>query len=127
MESARHILCVEPDDDFREMLAIHLESEGFLVSSIKRPAEALAKTEEKSFQLVLLECTSPNEGLELCRKLRERGMKMPIVFLSSWAYPLLCPEKALAAGASLYLMKPNDLPFLGRRLREVLTIFGRGH
>lgn len=120
MEGSGTILYIEPHKDSREVLAFFLESQGFSVVAVKNPREALDKLRAGSFQLILLDCATPDgPGEEFCRVLGEMEIKLPMVFFSSWAHPQ-ARKNGFLAGASFYLVKPNDFKDLVPRLRSLL-------
>jgi DNA-binding response OmpR family regulator len=101
------VLCVDDDEDSREMLAILLGRLGVQVDSAGTAAEALHLSETKPFDLYLLDSWLPDlDGFELCRKLRERAIRMPILFFSGAAYEV-DRRKGIEAGANAYVFKPN--------------------
>src|SRR3954468_17493637 len=107
----KRILCVEDDRDAREMMTLMLRQAnlGYLVTGVGTAAEALDLSAKQKFDLCVLDIWLPGmDGMGLCRRLRERGYKAPIVFFSAMVRPK-DREYGLAAGADEFLVKPADL------------------
>ena len=81
---------------------------------------ALVKLENTQVELVLLDWNMPNmDGLTLLKAVRERGMDMPIIMVTTEA------EKervlmALQSGANSYVIKPFTAELLTKRINEVI-------
>ena len=84
MSNSKKILLVDDDDDLRDALAEQLMiTEEFDVFDAGNGSEALAKTKEASFELVILDVGLPDtDGRELCRLMRKQGVKCPILMLT---------------------------------------------
>lgn len=109
MHLKHHILYIEDHDDTRVVMSMMLEHAGFQVTSVSTGAEFVALAKSQRFDLFLLNHTFPDaSGVALCMGVREYDTETPILFYSSRALPT---EKAQAmkAGASDYLIKPNDI------------------
>ena len=107
----KRILCVEDDKDSREMLSVMLgqADREYDVSAVGTAAEALELSGRQPFDLYVLDIWLPGmDGLSLCRRIRERGSKAPIIFFSAMVRPA-DRDYALAAGANDFLVKPNDV------------------
>ena len=121
MSNSKKILLVDDDDDLRDALAEQLMiTEEFDVFDAGNGSEALAKTKEASFELVILDVGLPDtDGRELCRLMRKQGVKCPILMLTghdSDADTIL----GLDAGANDYITKPFKFPVLLARIRAQL-------
>jgi CheY-like chemotaxis protein len=65
------VLIVEDEPDIRDLLAFHLEREGYQVSKCRTGADALRQISAVRPDLVLLDLMLPEiDGLEVCRRLR---------------------------------------------------------
>ncbi len=102
--------------DSLEFLTLILEHAGFEVRGATSAEEALDLAGRQKFHLFLLDKGLPDRsGLELCKELRKRFPKAPILFYSA-AGGTKDKEAALRAGAQAYLVKPADV---GHILSEV--------
>jgi two-component system response regulator MprA len=117
------ILIVEDNRDSREMLRTLLETLGnYELRAVETAAEALELDRKQSFDLYILDIWLPGmDGLGLCRRLRERGRKQPILFFSAMVQPT-DRDYVMAAGANDFLVKPKDfdrfVPTVERLLRQ---------
>ena len=121
MATTRRILIVDDDDTLRGSLAEQLElHEGFAVHQAADGRTALELTEEHTFDVILLDVGLPDtDGRDLCRLLRRRGVKTPVIMLTahdSDADTIL----GLDSGANDYISKPFRLGVLLARLRAQL-------
>jgi len=109
-------------DDSREMnlfLARLLQSEGFLVSTVSDPREAMAVFEAFQPDLVLLDLNMPYlSGWEICRKMKARRPVPVIIFSVRDAESDIA--RGFEAGADDYLIKPFELPDLLQRIGRFL-------
>lgn len=80
--------------------------------------EALERLSHSRFDLVVLDWRMPSvDGLELVRKVRADGSKVPIVLVTAEARKERVVE-ALRAGATDYLVKPFDNDVLRKKLAK---------
>lgn len=111
-EKKARILCVEDNRDSREMIATLLRgtNEDYEVTAVETAAEALALNGKSSFDLYILDIWLPGmDGVDLCRRLRERGVTTPIMFFSAMGVQVKDKDYVLAAGADEFLVKSVDL------------------
>lgn len=116
----RHILALDDDDNFREMLTNELAEHGFAVRAYADATsflEALAALDEAD--LILLDWSLPQgSGLDLLPQIRRLGVNVPVVFLTGRA--LIANEtQAFDRGAVDFIDKARGIPILVRRLRNV--------
>ncbi len=113
-----HALVVEDDNANRTLLATVLRRRGHAVTACATAEEGWSACQQSTFPLVLLDWMLPGmSGLELCRKLRTLAQAETITILMVTARD--APEdlqKALAAGADDYVVKPITLERLHLRL-----------
>ena len=111
-----HILVVEDEDAIADPLVAGLRREGYDVSRVATGEDAL---EASRADLVLLDLRLPDiDGLDVCRRLRERS-RVPIIVLTARG------EEAdrvvgLELGADDYVVKPYGLRELIARIRAVM-------
>jgi DNA-binding response OmpR family regulator len=106
------ILCVEDNRDSREMIATLLEqtNPNYEVTAVETAAEALELNGRQEFDLYVLDIWLPGmDGVDLCRRLRERGVKQPIMFFSAMGVQAKDKDFMMAAGADEFLVKTVDM------------------
>lgn len=82
-EQAYSILVVDDEERIRRLLKMYLEREGFTIQEAADGSEALEKALETDFDLILLDLMMPEiDGLEVCRRLREKK-STPIIMLTA--------------------------------------------
>ena len=102
------VLCIDGDDDTREMLALYLESRGFAVGLVASAEEALRHIETRDFDLYVLESWLPRlDGYELCRWIHQRAARSSQIIFFSGAAREADRQKGIEAGANAYVVKPN--------------------
>src|SRR5437868_12290870 len=78
------ILVVDDDAPIRRMLARTLEAEGYAVEAAADGGAALAAVERSVPDLLVVDVTMPGvDGLALCRRLRSKGLAVPILLLTA--------------------------------------------
>ena len=115
------ILLVEDDLAIAQPLIRALEREGFTVEHVSRGETAL-EARSSSIDLVLLDLTLPDlDGLAVCRGLRARDERLPIIMLTARSEETDIVV-GLDAGADDYITKPFKLAELLARLRVRLRV-----
>ncbi|HEX4516608.1 MAG TPA: response regulator [Polyangiaceae bacterium] len=114
------ILLVDDDVEVREVVSAMLEAVGFAITAARSGEDGLGMLERERFDLVVLDWTLPGmSGLELCRAVRARWAKLPVLFLTANAGTRDVVE-AFAGGADDYVVKPFRAPELGARIFGLL-------
>jgi DNA-binding response OmpR family regulator len=114
-EAGTSVLVVEDDDSIATQLVRGLTRGGYVVDHVVTGGDALAR----SADVVLLDLELPDvDGVQVCRKLRERSGAAIIVITAHGEEP--DRVMALDAGADDYLVKPFGLAELQARIRAVL-------
>jgi two-component system response regulator PhoP len=120
------VLLVEDDPRLQETLGSHLRAAGYAVDLSSDGIEGLYAGEEFPIDLAIIDLGLPKlPGLEVIRKLRERGRDFPILVLtarSEWQDKVA----GLEAGADDYLTKPFHVEELMARVNALMRRAG-GH
>ncbi len=117
----KKVLLIEDDAALRTTLASALESEGFLALMASDGAEGLNKASSDGPDLVVLDLVLPSMGgLEVCRRLREKGNDVPIVMLTGQKKEEIDKVLGLELGADDYMLKPVGVREFIARVRAVL-------
>ncbi|MDO4567085.1 MAG: response regulator transcription factor [Oscillospiraceae bacterium] len=113
------LLIAEDDSDLREVMAKKLKAEGYAVDACSDGREALDFLELADYDAAVLDIMMPKmDGLELVRRLREKGKLTPIIFLTA-RDAVSDRVKGLDGGANDYLTKPFSFEELTARLRAL--------
>ena len=119
-EGPHRVLVAEDDRSVRESLVRALKLEGYDVTAVNDGEQALAALDADSYDLLVLDVMMPNvDGLTVCRRLRARGVAMPILMLTA-RHEVSDRVTGLDAGADDYLVKPFALDELSARMRALL-------
>lgn len=121
MHDVRDIVLVDDDDHYREVLTADLADRGFAVSCFADGRSFLeAMSNGIGAQVALLDWVLPEmSGFELLGALRERGIGLPVVFLTG--YGMVERElQALDRGAVDFVDKARGAEVLAHRLRVII-------
>ena len=114
------VLLVEDDAAIAEPLVRALRREGYDVETETTGEDALARMGDGGVDLVLLDLGLPGlDGIEVCRRLRASGEKVPIVMLTARTEEV-DTVVGLDAGADDYVTKPVRLAELLARVRAAI-------
>lgn len=114
------ILVVDDEPPIRRLLRTSLTPQGFFVLEAATGRDALHLLAVEKPAIVLLDLGLPDmDGLDVIRRIREEGAKLPIVVLSSRGDERGKVE-ALDLGADDYVTKPFSMAELLARLRSAL-------
>ncbi|MDR1283735.1 MAG: response regulator transcription factor [Opitutaceae bacterium] len=114
------ILIAEDDPNIRQGLAATLESEGYDVTAASDGAQALVLYPQKKYDLVVLDIMMPGaSGYDVCRELRARDARVPVLFLTAKGEEI-DKVSALKLGADDYVTKPFGVHELLARVEALL-------
>ncbi len=117
---ADRILLIEDDASILRGLELNLGLEGYQVRATMDGTSGLAAAAEWKPDLVLLDIMLPGiSGYEVCRELRRRGSKVPILVLSAKGTEM-DRVQGLDLGADDYVTKPFGLQELLARVKALL-------
>ena len=121
MSVVPRVLYVDDDVDNCEMMKYWIREEcGCDIAIAMDGKEALEMIESQFFDLFLLDyCLPDTTGIKLCEKIRSLYPEAPIALYSALDRPI-DKQRAIDAGATSYMVKPEELdqikPFLDRHL-----------
>jgi two-component system OmpR family response regulator len=121
---SRHIAIVEDETAIRENYADAFRRAGYRVSGYAGRRAALEAFGARLPDLVLIDVslgTEPEGGFELCRELRARAPRLPLIFLTARDSDFDAVS-GLRLGADDYLTKDISLPHL---LARIAALFRR--
>ncbi|NJL78818.1 MAG: response regulator transcription factor [Richelia sp. RM2_1_2] len=112
-----HILLVEDEVKLAKFVELELGFEGYQVSVANDGLTGLTMARESQPDLILLDWMLPGmTGLEICRRLRSTGDKVPIILLTA-KDEVNDRVAGLDAGADDYVVKPFSVEELLARVR----------
>lgn len=118
-EPAARVLVIEDDNQLAGMLTRLLTEEGYQTEVAGDGHRGLHLCLTQEFDVVVLDRGLPAvDGLDLLRRVRQRGVTTPVLVLSALGNPADRVE-GLDAGAEDYLSKPFDVEELFARLRAL--------
>ena len=119
-EELDSVLVVEDDRGVRDAVERALSFEGYAVATARDGAEALASVLNDPPDVIVLDVMMPHvDGLETCRRIRAKGIAIPILILTA-RHEVSDRVAGLDAGADDYMVKPFALEELLARLRALL-------
>jgi DNA-binding response OmpR family regulator len=116
---SRKILIVEDEPNMSRGLRDNLEFEGYQVDIAENGMIGLNKILQHHYDLIVMDVMMPEmSGLEVCRKVREKGIDTHIILLTAKGEEL---DKVLGLelGADDYMTKPFSLRELLARIKAV--------
>lgn len=117
---ATSLLLADDDPRLRQFLELELGEEGYAVRSCGEGIEALLAIRQQPPDLVILDWMLPDlSGVEVCRRLRATGLRVPVLMLTG-RDAVTDRVEALDAGADDYLVKPFSIEELLARLRALV-------
>ncbi|MGI9526736.1 MAG: response regulator transcription factor [Weeksellaceae bacterium] len=120
MKNHTRILVVEDEPGILAFLKQGLEEEGYKVESAGHGLIGYEYAIHHDYDLILLDWMLPEmSGLEICSKIREKGILTPVIFLT--AKDMVADTvQALRMGANDYIKKPFDFEELLARIEVQL-------
>ena len=119
-EEQPRILVVDDEEYLTDLLSTSLRFQGFEVVCAWSGFDALSAVASFAPDLILLDVTMPDiDGIEVCRRLRDSGNSVPVIFLTArdTKADLL---SGFAIGGDDYITKPFSLEEVVVRIRAVL-------
>jgi DNA-binding response OmpR family regulator len=118
--SSAHILVIEDEAKLARFVETELTCEGYRVSVASDGMAGLRAACDQNPDLVLLDWMLPGiSGLEICRRLRSTGNRVPVVLMTA-RDEVSDRAASLDAGADDYVVKPFSIQDLLARIRIYL-------
>ena len=114
------VLVVDDEPGITDLVATVLRYEGFQVDVAANGWEATRAASSQTPDLVILDIMLPDQdGFEVHRRLRDRGVEAPVIFLTA-RDATEDKVRGLTVGGDDYVTKPFSLEELVARIRAVL-------
>jgi DNA-binding NtrC family response regulator len=122
MDKHARILVVDDDESIRNIVKAILEGEGYIVDLAATGREAIKRTEETAYNVVLIDIRLPDiEGVELLKLMKDAVPRTRKIMVTG--YPSM--QNAIAAlnkNADAYMIKPIDIEKLLNTLKEQIKL-----
>ncbi len=116
----RRVLVVDDEPSIIDAVATVLRYEGFEVEEATNGRAGLAKCQERSFDLVILDVMLPDlDGFEITRRLRADGIDVPVLFLTA-RNEIDDLVAGLGVGGDDYVSKPFSLVEIVARTKALV-------
>lgn len=116
---AMRILLVEDDERIAGFMQRGLKAEAYEVDLASEKAQILALTEASAYDIIILDIfLGSDDGLDICRILRERSVSAPILIMTA-KDSAETRQASKEAGADAYFSKPFPFEDL---LRTILRL-----
>lgn len=121
MPAPKAVLLIDDDGALRSSLSEQLDLDGeFETTAVGTGEEGLEVARSRRFEIVLLDVGLPDlSGHDVCRLLREGGVKVPVIMLTAQGGEADTVH-GLESGANDYVTKPFRLAVLVARMRAQL-------
>ena len=120
MEEALPLLIVEHHQDMRTLLQHFFARQQVAVQTVSSVAVAIAYLAQRPVQVVLTDLFLPDEvGIALVRHVRTTAPHTRVIVMGAFSAPVT-QQKAIAAGAYMFLEKPFPLARLGAEVQHAL-------
>lgn len=112
-----HILIIEDEIGISNFLKQGLEEQGYAVAVATDGLQGIQLAEKQKPDLILLDWMLPKlTGIEVCKKIREKDKKTPILFLTA-KDTIQETIEGLKTGANDYIKKPFSFEELLERIK----------
>lgn len=116
----KKILVIEDERDIADLIRLHLEDLNYVVAIARDGSTGLRESTAGSWDLIILDLRLPGiDGLEICRRLRQKSQHVPILMLTSKSSEL-DRVVGLEVGADDYVVKPFSVLELMARVKAIL-------
>jgi len=120
INNTNHILLVEDDQNFGDVLRSYLEMNDYSVDLAKDGEEGLSKYNQGNYALCILDVMMPKkDGFTVAKEIREKDENIPLIFLTAKSLKEDVLE-GFKIGADDYITKPFNSEELLLRVQAVL-------
>lgn len=114
------VLVIDDEPNIRELVQAALRFHGFDVSTAGTGSEGFSLARTRKPDLILLDVLLPDvSGFDVCRRLRESGDDVPVIYLTARDTPS-DTVTGLSLGGDDYVTKPFSVEALIARVRALL-------
>ena len=116
----RRVLVIEDERDIAALLTLHLRDLGFDVLTCVNGARGLERALGEHWELIVLDLSLPEvDGIEICRRVRQRSNYVPVLMLTARTTEA---DRVLGldSGADDYLTKPFGIIEFIARVKAIL-------
>jgi two-component system copper resistance phosphate regulon response regulator CusR len=120
--AAYRILCIEDDAETRVLLKRSLEAAGMSVDAVWSGDKGVEAAMSGAFDCVVVDLLMPGmDGYQVIRTLKSQGLtgKMPVLVLTA-REDEESRQRAMAAGADVYIVKPFEIDHLVSEIRTLV-------
>ncbi|WP_046469941.1 response regulator transcription factor [Allosalinactinospora lopnorensis] len=115
-----HVLVIDDEPNIRDLVQAALRFHGFSVSTAETGDEGLSLAHEHHPDILLLDVLLPDvSGFDVCRRLRDAGNEVPVIYLTARDTPS-DTVTGLSLGGDDYVTKPFSVEALIARIRALL-------
>ena len=120
-KSGQRILVVDDESSISDLIATSLKFVGFEVRTAATGSQALTIAEEFKPHAMILDVMLPDlDGFEVCRKIRNEGIEVGVLFLSA-KDEMKDKVQGLTIGGDDYMTKPFQIEELMARLEVIVA------
>ena len=124
LSPACRILVVEDEPAISDVVSTALRYQGHTVTQVDDGLGGLAEAERSTYDLIVLDVMLPGiDGYEICRRLRDAGRFVPVLFLTA-RNDAKDRIKGFVTGGDDYLTKPFSVDELVLRVTAILLRAG---
>ena len=121
MQLKKTILCIDDNEDTRELIEIIFKDAGFEVTACDTPEEGIRRARTNEYAAIITDFYLDGmDGTDLCRAIRTFDAATPIVFFTGEARSGK-KQLAIEAGAQAYIIKPTDFELLKNTVLEFIN------
>jgi len=121
MDGKKSVVIFEDNPSIQQLLKFFFQKRGYVTATYEDGVEAVANIQANRPDLIMMDLIMPGkDGVEACADIRRAGITTPILMLTSKPFEA-DRERALAAGASGYLVKPFNPTDLEAAITSLLA------